>query len=95
MPDMLESNIMQAIEAAPKKATIQFGLSSVFILSSLASAYLLLAVLSFYYYPQISLLQDCKTMLALVFLVKLLYDLNEVLPQVFQRLAGEKKLRHH
>lgn len=95
VPDLLESKIMQSVEAVPKKTSIQFGLNSVFVLSTLASAYLLLAVLSFYYYPHLNILQDCKTMTVLVFLIKLCYDLNEVLPQVFQRLAGEKKLRHH
>lgn len=94
LPDFLEANIMAKIESMPKRKVIPVSLQSVFILSSLASFYILLSVLAFYYYPDLSLLQDVKTMVSLIFLVKLAYDLNELLPDLFQQFSFFKKLNH-
>lgn len=94
VPDFLEQNIMAKIEPAPQKSHVAISLQSIFILSSLASVYLLVLLASVYYYPNLQLLQDLRTGIALLFLVKLSYDLNEILPHLFQQISFSRKLKH-
>ncbi len=94
VPDFLEQNIMAKIEPAPQKRQVAISLQSIFILSSLASVYLLVLLASVYYYPNLQLLQDLRTGISLLFLVKLCYDLNEVLPSVFQQFHWFRKIKH-
>ena len=93
MPDYLEASIMAKIQ--PAKAGVQLGLASVFILSCIASVYLLLSIFSFYYYPGLVVLQDIKAMLLLTFFVKLVYDLNEILPGMLQQFSFFKRSGQH
>lgn len=94
VPDFLEANIMAKVEAQPQKQSIPISLLSIFILGSLAAIYVLLQLISVYYLPGYGIIQDSKTMIALLFLVKLCYDLNEVLPSVFQQFHWFRKIKH-
>lgn len=90
-PSFLEQNIMAKIQPAPQRKPLPISLESVFILSSLAALYLLLLLTSIYYFPHYSLLQEARTCIALLFLVKLFFDLNEILPSIIQSFSGLKK----
>lgn len=94
VPGFLESAIMTKIETRPQKLSIPVSLQSVFILSSLAALYVLLQLIYVYYLPGYGIIQDSKTMVALLFLVKLCYDLNEVLPSIFQQFHLFRKIKH-
>lgn len=94
VPDFLEASIMTKIEVQPKKVQIAISLQSVFILSSLAAIYVLLQLVAVYYLPGYGIIQDSKTMIALLFWIKLCYDLNEVLPSVFQQFQVHRKMKH-
>jgi hypothetical protein len=94
VPDFLEAAIMTKIEAQPQKVQISISLQSIFILSSLAAIYVLLQLVAIYYLPGYGIIQDSKTIVALLFWVKLCYDLNEVLPSVFQQFQVNRKMKH-
>ena len=92
VPDFMEQSIMAKIEPLRQKALIPISLQSIFILSSLSAVYLLLLLASVYYYPNVSLLQDLRMAVALIFLIKLSYDLNEILPGIFQQFHWPGKV---
>jgi hypothetical protein len=94
VPEFLESNIMTKIQPMYKKVRLPISLPSVFVLSSLVSVYILLSILSAYYYPHLGTLQDVKMMLLLTILAKLFYDVNDVLPNLFQQYSLFKKMNH-
>lgn len=94
VPAFLESNIMATIKPSPKRVGLPISLQSIFILSSLVSIFILLSIFSAYYYPHLGTLQDVKMMLLLTILAKLFYDLNDVLPSLFQQLSLFKNVNH-
>lgn len=94
VPDALESGIMGKIDARRPKPRVFIGLQSVFVLSSLLALYILLTVLSASYYPKMELLKELRLLLPPIILVKLCYDLNEVLPGLLEHLPFFRKTEH-
>jgi hypothetical protein len=93
IPAGLESMIMHKIEIAKQKSSFPIRFKSIFIFGLLSSLYVAVAILSTYFYPKITELQDLKIAVGLGILAYCLYELNDILLNLFNRLFKKRELK--
>jgi hypothetical protein len=90
VPTHLEMSIMRGIQKAPASSPSAMNIKAIFIFGILSFLYVMLAVISSYYYPNMKELADFKMLVGLGILIHLLYEANEALPNILQQLMGKK-----
>lgn len=84
LPSFLESNIMQKIETVKETKSLPIRIQAIMIFSLLMCMYVLTSLISYYYFPHSTMLNDLKSMVLIGVLVHVIYELNEVIPFMLQ-----------
>jgi hypothetical protein len=92
VPPFIESNIMQKIQPSVTTKSSPIKMESVLVFGLLTSLYVLTTLVSAFIFPHYTLLTDFKTVLLLCILVHVMYELNEILPEIvnFRHVTGTK-----
>jgi hypothetical protein len=93
IPSGLETSIMQKIEIAKQKSSFPIRFKSIFIFGLLSSLYVAVAILATYFFPKVTELQDLKIAIGLGIFAYCLYELNDILLNLFNRVFKKRELK--
>ena len=85
LPSFLECTIMQKIDVVIETKSPSIKIQAIMIFSSLICAYVLISFISAYYFPHSTMLNNFKTMILVGALVHVIYELNEMVPDMIKR----------
>ncbi|MBK7691830.1 MAG: hypothetical protein IPK62_09200 [Bacteroidetes bacterium] len=93
IPSHLEMRIMREVQKASVATVSSINIRAIFIFGILSFVYVMLAVISSYYFPNMKELKDLQILLGLGILIHLLYEANEALPNILQQWMSKKILK--
>lgn len=85
LPSFLESNIMQKIETTIETKSSPIKIQSILIFSLQICSYVICSLINMYYYPHSILLNDLKTMILLGTIMQIIYEINDIIPNIIKR----------
>jgi peptidoglycan/LPS O-acetylase OafA/YrhL len=92
LPAHLEMSIMHEVELLKKRSPIPIKLSAIFSFGLLTFLYVIVALLSTYYYPTFPIFSDIKMLIGLGIIVQVCYELNEFLPTLLENNSTKNTL---
>jgi hypothetical protein len=94
VPTEIELKLMRNILATSPAEKASFSVMPFLVFGILSGLYVLLTVVSAYYFPNLSHVQDIKMLLLLTCFIYCIYTINEAMPSVLHHLIHYFKWQH-
>ena len=94
VPKEIEMHLMQNILATSPAEKAPFSVMPFLVFGILSGLYVMLTVVSAYYFPNLSHVHDIKMILLLACFIHIVYQINEAMPTVLQQLLSNFEWHH-
>ncbi len=94
VPTGIEIHLMQNILATSPTEKASFSVMPFLVFGILSGLYVMLTVVSAYYFPNLHHVEDFKMLLLLTCFIYSIYKINEAMPSVLQNLIRHFKWQH-